>query len=113
MKMDCSKTENYFKEKSRMTKECGVNCAYCPLRTSAIDIDEDCIILEERYPEKAVAIVQRWSDEHPQKTWTDKLTDMLPNIMPETQRDLLAMFTPYQIFGNQAKHQKWEDIYKV
>jgi hypothetical protein len=33
------------------------------------------------YPEKAVKAVQRWSDEHPQRTYLTELLDKYPNVL--------------------------------
>lgn len=77
--MDCSKTENYFKEKARMTKTndrgyCA-NCDNFPFGT----IRTPCIKFEMLYPQKAIAIVQKWSDEHPQKTFLSEFLKYYPN----------------------------------
>ena len=71
--MDCSKTENYFKEKARMTKSdrqgfCDITCNCCPLNRTNNGLSVSCTKLERGYTQKAVEIVQKWSDEHPQKT---------------------------------------------
>ena len=83
--IDCSKTENSFAEKRRMVKlqkrgVCRVKCEECPL--GSIDNGE-CIVcsdFETLYPEKAIEAVQRWSDEHPQKTYLTDLLEKYPNI---------------------------------
>lgn len=88
--IDCSKTENYFAEKRRMTKKhklnggayiCELNCAECPLSSLNNDINDkiSCSDFEALYPEKAIAIVQKWSDEHPQKTYLSEFLRSYPN----------------------------------
>lgn len=88
--IDCSKTENYFAEKRRMTKKrklygdtymCELNCANCPLNSSNNGASDktSCSDFETFYPEKAVEIVQKWSDEHPQKTYLSELLKAFPN----------------------------------
>lgn len=74
--IDCSKTENYLIEKLRMTKRaksgiCKIKCSDCPLCSKNNGISEyiSCISFEMYHPEKAIEIVQRWSDEHPQRTY--------------------------------------------
>lgn len=76
--IDCTKTENYFAEKARMTRAteskygiCKINCKKCPLYPTNNWTSESlsCVSFEKIYPEKAIAIVQKWSDEHPQKTY--------------------------------------------
>lgn len=82
--IDCSKTENYFAERRRMIKEhkyvCELNCADCPLNWSKNGMDISCSKLETNFPEKAIAIVQKWSDEHPQKTYLNEFLKHYPNV---------------------------------
>lgn len=86
--IDCTKTENYLAEKQRMTKKhkpnagayiCELDCLDCPLSHSNNGIGEPCFGLETLYPEKVIAIVQKWSDEHPQKTYLSEFLKNYPN----------------------------------
>lgn len=82
--IDCSKTANYFAEKRRMTKtveneRCKLDCSNCPLCSRNNNERLSCIRLEKLYPEKAIEIVQRWSNEHPQKTFLTELLKHYPN----------------------------------
>lgn len=82
--IDCSKTKNYLTEWRRMTKQrkdggCELNCVDCPLGGSNNSIDVPCSVLETNYPEKAIAIVQKWSDEHPQRTYLSEFLKNYPN----------------------------------
>ncbi|MEQ2416283.1 hypothetical protein AAAT06_04910 [Ruminococcoides bili] len=86
--IDCSRTENYFAEKQRMTKKhklnhggysCKLNCADCPLSHLNNDSTMLCSDFETCYPEKAIAIVQKWSDEHPPKTYLSEFLKNYPN----------------------------------
>lgn len=100
--IDCSKTENYFAEKLRMTKRtrkglCKIDCSVCPLcsennGTSGL---VSCTTLEMLNPEKAIEIVQRWSDEHPQKTYLSELLKNHPNIL--LNDDGTPTFCPYRL----------------
>lgn len=79
--IDCNITKNYFSEKARMSKTtksgtCKVVCEKCPLSSDNNGVGECCTDFEMLYPEKAIAIVQKWSDEHPQKTF---VTEFLKN----------------------------------
>lgn len=76
--IDCNITKNYIAEKRRMTKKhklnggayiCSIDCAKCPLHLSKNDLDDKmlCYDFEIGYPEKAIEIVQQWSDDHPQE----------------------------------------------
>lgn len=82
--IDCSKTENYFAEKQRMTGQrkdgvCELNCIDCPLSSFNNGIGIPCMNLESSYPEKATAIIQKWSDEHLQKTYLSEFLKHYPN----------------------------------
>ena len=82
--IDCSKTENYFAEKRRMTKRakngpCKLGCSNCPLCRINNNKGQSCIAFEMLYPEKAIETVQRWSDEHPPKTYLTELLKTFPN----------------------------------
>ena len=88
--IDCTKTENYFAEKRRLTKRrkiygnaymCKIDCANCPLNSSNNGTNgmTSCSDFETFYPEKAIEIVQKWSDEHPQKTFLTEFLKNYPN----------------------------------
>lgn len=81
--IDCSRTKNYFVEKKRMTKRnkyvCTIDCDDCPLSSFNNDINILCSTLETDYPDKAVEIVQRWSNEHPPKTLLSEFLKSYPN----------------------------------
>lgn len=82
--IDCSKTQNYFIEKLRMTKRtknglCKIKCSNCPLCSNNNGEGLSCPDFEMYYPEKAVKVVQRWSDGHPPKTYLTELLENYPN----------------------------------
>lgn len=82
--IDCSKTENYLAEKKRMTKitntgVCEIKCKNCPLSQKNNGKGRLCVDYELHYPEKAIAIMQKWSDEHPQKTFLTEFLKNYPN----------------------------------
>lgn len=86
--IDCSKVENYFAEKLRLTGKqklsdstyiCEITCGDCPLSRLNNGIGVHCSDFETFYPEKAIEIVQRWSDEHPQKTYLSEFLKNYPN----------------------------------
>lgn len=89
--IDCAKTENYFAEKQRMTKRhrlngvsygmCELNCTDCPLSLSNNGVGVPCTDFEMLYPKQAIASVQKWSDEHPQKTYLTELLEKYPNAL--------------------------------
>ena len=84
--IDCSKTENYLIEKLRMTKRaksgiCKIKCSDCPLCSKKNGIAEyiSCISFEMYHPEKAIEIVQKWSDEHPRRTYLTEFLEHYPS----------------------------------
>lgn len=83
-KIDCSITENYLKEKARMTNSkgflmCQISCNKCPLNYSNNENKMSCYLLQNTLPSEAIAIVQAWSDEHPVKTIKDDFLEKYPN----------------------------------
>lgn len=82
--IDCAKTENYFAEKQRMTKRaanglCKLGCSNCPLCSENNNKGLSCTGFEMLYPEKAIEIVQKWSAEHPRKTYLSEFLKNYPN----------------------------------
>lgn len=99
--IDCAKTENYFAEKQRMTKQqkneiCKLNCVDCPLSIENNSAGLACPYFEMRYPEKAIAIVQKWSDEHPQKTYLSEFLKHYPNALLDDD-GMPKLFCPYRL----------------
>ena len=83
--IDCSKTENYFAEKRRMTKRaknglCKLGCSNCPLCIDNNGEGLSCTSFEMLYPEKAIETIQKWSDEHPPKTYLSEFLKHYPNV---------------------------------
>lgn len=98
--IDCTKTTNYFNEKLKMTKRtstgvCKITCANCPLSEKNNGKGRLCVDYEMHYPEKAIAIVQKWSDEHPQKTYLSEFLKNHPNVMLNDDRT--PTFCPYRL----------------
>lgn len=84
--MNCKITSNYFAEKARMTKtndkgSCTIICTECPLSMSNNRKNVPCITFEKLYTEKALEIVQKWSDEHKEKTILDDFLEKYPNAL--------------------------------
>lgn len=98
--IDCSKTENYMYEKARMTKSvvngvCHIRCTDCPLSRFNNNEKIICSELELFHSETAVQIVQRWSDEHPQKTFLTEFLKHYPNTLLED--DGTPNLCPYRL----------------
>ena len=83
MKIDCSNIVNFYKEKDRLTKNCKIRCEECPLsRVNNKSKDQyGCYDFINKHAEKAVEILQKWSDENPVKTRLDDFTEKYPNHM--------------------------------
>lgn len=82
--IDCNIAVNYFTEKARMVKltntgVCAIGCANCPLSEKNNGTGRLCVDYELHYPERAILIVQRWSDAHPPKTYLTQFLDNYPN----------------------------------
>lgn len=83
--IDCNITKNYLSEQARMTKSsdvgvCRISCNHCPLSRFNNDEEMLCTELELRHPEKAIAIIQKWSDDHPQRTYLSVFLKHYPNV---------------------------------
>lgn len=83
--VDCNITANYFVEKRRMTKRaekglCKLSCSDCPLCNNNNCEGLSCATFEMYYPEKAISAIQRWSDEHPPKTYLSEFLKHYPNV---------------------------------
>lgn len=99
--IDCSKTENYFAERQRLTGQqkdgiCKLKCTDCPLGMKNNGTGIACSNLETNYPEKAIVIVQKWSDEHPSKTYLSELFEHFPNV-PLTATGIPEDICPFHL----------------
>lgn len=73
--MDCNKTIDYLAELERMC-DAQEKCERCPL--------DDCCsgdALWVKSPKQAIEIVQKWSDEHPPKTYMQDFFEKFPNAL--------------------------------
>ena len=98
--IDCSKTENYLIEKQRMTGHqkngtCKLKCTDCPLSIENNGTDTLCQDFEMLYPEKVITIIQKWSDEHPQKTYLSEFLKSYPNSL--LNDDETPTFCPHEL----------------
>ena len=77
----------YFEEKRRMLDSLGridglcdgIKCLDCPFSHNNNGRSIYCTEFQENYPEQAVAIVEKWSQEHPQKTMLQDFLEKYPN----------------------------------
>lgn len=99
--IDCNITKNYFSEKKRMLKVtnsrvCQVQCKECPLGSRNNVAGMCCTDFEMLYPKEAIEIVQRWSDEHPPKTYLSEFLKHYPNAMLNDD-GIPELFCPYHL----------------
>lgn len=74
----------YFEEKKRMLDSIGrksgicsgVSCSDCPFYANKRELL--CGEFESEHPEKAVAIVEKWAEEHPSKTMLQDFLEKHP-----------------------------------
>lgn len=98
--IDCTKTTNYFTEKLRMTKRtknglCKIKCSNCPLCSNNNGEGLSCPTFEMYYPEKAIEVVQLWSNANPQRTYLTEFLKHYPNAPLED--DGTPNFCPYRL----------------
>ena len=60
---------------------CKLDCADCLLSAKNNGTGVTCMDLEMLNPEKAIAIVQKWSNEHPPKTYLSEFLKNYPNAL--------------------------------
>lgn len=80
MRIDCSITENYLREKARMTEGCNINCCSCILGVNENGKGVSCYKFEAEYLAEAIALVQKWSDEHPVMTNKEKFVQIIKDV---------------------------------
>ena len=83
MRIDCSITQNFMKEFSRMCKYVP-SCKKCDMNfvgEFGATCYEDCMstLQCERHMSDIQKIVQNWSDEHPQRTFLNDFLEKYPN----------------------------------
>lgn len=76
----------YLKERARMVKyadgRCGIGCSECPLDLGISGkVGVYCEVLENERPKEAIAIVQKWAEEHPRKTILQDFLEKYPDAM--------------------------------
>lgn len=92
--IDCNITKNYLSERNRMCKRKG--CNECSLGSYLNGTNKNCRVFENCYPDKAIEIVQKWSNENsPQTLLTEFLkhypqTD-LENGLPPLCAEMLGL----------------------
>lgn len=99
---DCSKTVEFLREWLRMceTEEkpvAGSFCGNCQIHEKSGELL--CSTWVKTNGSKALAIVQKWSDENPVMTWAGKLRELLPNA---NIGSIIERGCPHEYFGSVA-----------
>lgn len=79
----------FFKEKERMCKSLGEGCTGCMIHIKLHGLR--CSQFCEKYPELAVAVVEKWSAEHPRETRLTRLLKNYPNT-PLLNKDGIPVY---------------------
>lgn len=83
----------YLKERDRATKNCEVSCDNCV--PGAYDNKlERCLCVEDSDIEKAVQIIEKWSNEHPRKTMLQYFVEQHPKAKLDNGTPMLC---PYHL----------------
>ena len=73
---DCNKVLDCLHELNRMCSHMPDDCKVCPLHK----IGCDALYLRQEH----IDIIQKWSDEHPEKTWFEWFKEEYPNVSLNT-----------------------------
>ena len=71
-----------------------VKCSDCPIWLARKDKSRGCKFFLIDYPEEAVAIIEKWADEHPEKTMLQDLLEKYPNTLLD---DGIPRFCPHHL----------------
>lgn len=104
----------FLKEKERMCNKCSA-CSGCPVDKKNNGFYMDCEDLAIENPEEFVAIVEKWSAEHPVKTRQSEFLKMFPNA--DLIRDGVVNICPRSTDVNyktsyECFHTDCDDCYK-
>ena len=70
-------------------------CDRCPIEKAKGDPFMACLDFNYNYPEEAVAVVQKWADEHPIKTRQSEFLKLYPNA--KMQGDGVIKICPLEL----------------
>lgn len=105
----------YLKEKARMTQLCKIGCSNCELSSLKHSGYNDCLVFELANPEEAVAIIEKWSAEHPVKTRQSEFLKRFPNAKVNNR---ILQVCPRKIdtcslSEEECRHRKCSDCYET
>lgn len=104
MKKDCSKTQVYFSEKNRMCNSISV-CRFCPFSYVNNGMENGCNGIERQNIQRAIEIVQKWSDSHPRVTILEDYLCRFPNA------GINGVGTPYDTCPYRLGYEEYGDRY--
>lgn len=84
----------FLQEKRRMCKQYDL-CEKCGIGKAKDNLPMDCMEYTESFPEVAVKIVEKWSEENPPKTLLDLFKEQHPNA--PLDEDGSPRVCPYQL----------------
>ena len=84
--IDCNTTANFLHEYTKMcNRYCG-KCEQCPMHQLAIEKKvRNCHSAFTSYPSETLSTVQKWSDEHKEKTVMEDFLEKYPNAPLKAQ----------------------------
>lgn len=84
----------YLKTRTRMTKNCTINCSECSLYYKNNNHELYCNKLEEYYPKVAIQIVEDWKKEHPLVSNVDKYKEVIKETFGDDLIDVCDKQVP-------------------
>ena len=106
--MDCNKTIDFMKELNRMCDELKARCIDCPIEyTEMCEKTVYGYVTDDFTPERLQEIIekiQKWSNEHPQKTYADDFFEKFPNA--ERIADRIPIICRRSIYGGECDKGK-------
>lgn len=92
----------FIKEKTRMCESFGTTCIGCPMYSVGKKTKYECWMFVIIHAEQAVAIVEKWSNEHPVITNLMKFEEVFGKHVPEVQ-------APFSWWDKEYKAPKGEE----
>lgn len=71
----------FLKEKKRMCDSLDNHCTGCKIEIESEGGAIECDVYIEEHPERAVEIVEEWSEEHPEETYLTQFLKYYPNAL--------------------------------
>ena len=104
---DCSKTEDFVKERERMCYTCG-GCVGCSFNSENNGYGYQCEDYVNICTKEAVQALQKWSDSHPEsKTYADDFFEKFPNAPKE---DGIPMCCRASVYGDGSCDERYTGL---